>query len=533
MQSILKKLDYIARLDKETKLRLWLGRLTFVFLLLMVLSAPHSIAATQISWLSGMTFWLARFFLKPRPKFIKTALFAPFFIYYGWAVLSSIFSYAPDISIDKLRGVSLFLIFFFTVNNLRQLRSVKFLAISLVFSCMFAATWAPIERLIGRGVEIVALEKGSPILKIGLHKGDILLSSNGKNLETTSDLENLVSTIEKNGKTIIRINRIDWFLELAMSKDQLLPGTTALEKLGIKKWKKSRYWRSTGFYSHYATFSEVLQLIASLTFGLFVASIWRKSLNSRSRDKSESFSSMNEAHLPKFTDWKDSPLFLRLLTSSIIFFCVAIMSVALLLTVTRASQGAFLVSMFSVILLNGSRKLFLIFLTITIPIVIAGAVLVKQSRNVGFFDLNDGSTLWRITVYREGFELWTKNMRNFMLGVGMDSIKRYKKEWRLFDNGKLPTGHFHSTPLQLLFERGLPALLFWLWILGIYLLKLFKTLRKKEFNDWLERGVLLGCFGASVGFFVSGLVHYNLGDGEVAMVFFLLMGFAMSIVRKK
>ena len=34
-------------------------------------------------------------------------------------------------------------------------------------------------------------------------------------------------------------------------------------------------------------------------------------------------------------------------------------------------------------------------------------------------------------------------------GVGMDSIKRYAKDWRLFDDGKLPTGHFHSTPLQL------------------------------------------------------------------------------------
>ena len=36
-------------------------------------------------------------------------------------------------------------------------------------------------------------------------------------------------------------------------------------------------------------------------------------------------------------------------------------------------------------------------------------------------------------------------------------------------------------------------------------------------------GILLGCLGGLVGFFVSGLVHYNIGDGEVAMVFYLLM----------
>jgi hypothetical protein len=32
-----------------------------------------------------------------------------------------------------------------------------------------------------------------------------------------------------------------------------------------------------------------------------------------------------------------------------------------------------------------------------------------------------------------------------------------------------------------------------------------------------------------IGFVTSGLVHYNLGDGEVAMVFYLLMGIGVFI----
>jgi hypothetical protein len=32
-----------------------------------------------------------------------------------------------------------------------------------------------------------------------------------------------------------------------------------------------------------------------------------------------------------------------------------------------------------------------------------------------------------------------------------------------------------------------------------------------------------------IGFFTSGLVHYNLGDAEVAMVFFILMGIGVSL----
>jgi len=124
--------------------------------------------------------------------------------------------------------------------------------------------------------------------------------------------------------------------------------------------------------------------------------------------------------------------------------------------------------------------------------------------------------------------------------VGMDSTKRYVKEWNLYDNGGMPMGHFHSTPLQLLVERGLPALLLWLWVLWIYGRTVFKSKRQKlegesskdetrRITDWQTRGILLGCFGGMIGFFTSGLVHFNLGDAEVAMVFFMLMGLSIAI----
>ncbi|HEX8639376.1 MAG TPA: O-antigen ligase family protein, partial [Pyrinomonadaceae bacterium] len=170
-----------------------------------------------------------------------------------------------------------------------------------------------------------------------------------------------------------------------------------------------------------------------------------------------------------------------------------------------------------------------------LPVAFGGLVFLQQSRNVGFFDSKDESTRYRQTVYREGFDLWTENARHFIFGVGMDSIKRYAKDWRLFDDGRLPMGHFHSTPLQLAVERGFPALLLWLWILGVYARTLVRKISGFKIRDsgseaadsrpadWRTHGILLGCLGGSVGFFTSGLVHYNLGDAEVAMVFFILM----------
>ena len=153
-------------------------------------------------------------------------------------------------------------------------------------------------------------------------------------------------------------------------------------------------------------------------------------------------------------------------------------------------------------------------------------------------------------MYRDGLRLWTENPRHFFVGVGMDSIQRYWREWRLFDGGKLPMGHFHSTPVQLLVERGLPAFLIWLWLLWTYARTLARALKLRITNyelritnseeqskiqnlkSKIEIGIILGSFGGLIGFFTSGLVHYNLGDQEVAMVFFVLMGLSVFLARQ-
>jgi uncharacterized membrane protein (UPF0136 family) len=50
-------------------------------------------------------------------------------------------------------------------------------------------------------------------------------------------------------------------------------------------------------------------------------------------------------------------------------------------------------------------------------------------------------------------------------------------------------------------------------------------------QDWIERGILLGALGGLAGFFTSGLVHYNWGDSEVVMVFFMIAGLSFAIAR--
>ncbi len=399
---------------------------------------------------------------------------------------------------------------------------------------MVVAIWTPIERLVGRGIEIGEMEIDSPLVKAGLHSYDSLLTADGKKLKAGEDLKVMVRLIEKNKTVRVGFRRPSgWHGYCNVKKIHLLKGKTILENLGVKTWKRSRNWRSSGFYSHYATYSEVLQLIISLTFGLFIASLRRKdsslALKNKKRHQFETFEDQN--HLIETDNKRHKYRLPPFLSTLLLFFCSLTFAIALLLTVTRASQGAFLISALFIVLLNGSRKTFIVFLSTLIPIIIFGTLFMQQSRSIGFIDSNDGSTVWRQTVYKEGLELWTKNVRNFTIGVGLDSIKRFKEEWHLFDDGKLPPGHFHSTPLQLVVERGLPALFLWLWILSVYARRTIRTLFNRHEN-WVEKGILLGSLGGTVGFLVSGLVHYNFGDGEVVMIFYLIMAFAFGISRK-
>jgi hypothetical protein len=568
MRKILGRFDELAGIETNEKFPKWLERIAFIFLILTVLSAPHSIAATQIAWLSGMLFWTIRLFVKPRPKLVRTPLDFALWSFFAWSLITVIFSYAPDISAGKLRNAALFLIFYFVINNLRNVRSVKFLAAALIFSCMANVLWLPIERAFGRGIQISGIRADSIFAKAMEFDHDIYLSLKGKdprlfdnskpeddialpvlegdtitraNVSKVRTPDELVAEIEKNEITYLENFHNPLYLSVKVHRSNLLDGTNSLERLGITNWKPNRNWRYGGFYGQIITYAEVLQMIMSLVFGLFIAGIGKfgdDEKNKKSEKEKEKNNLLNEETAARLTSKSlrfvspSSPYFPLL----ILLLCLVAMSFALFMTFTRAAQIAFLVSAFTIVLVNGNRKMQAASAILILPIAFAGYFFIQQNRTINIDGKKDPSVSYRQTVYREAFDLWTDNPRNFFLGVGMDSVKRFKEEWHLFDNGKLEASHFHSTPLQLLAERGFPALLLWFWILGIYAKILRRGIQNSKFKiqnlkskDWKWLGILLGCFGGLIGFLVSSLVNYSLGDSEVAMVFYLLMGLSVSL----
>jgi O-antigen ligase len=509
MARLFERLDDLAGIESQQFAAKWLERIAFVFLLLMVLTAPHSIAASQSSWLIGLLATVIRFTIKPRPVLRFSALHIALIVMFLWAVVSSSLSYEPAISLDKLRGVGLFMIFFFAYLNLRNLRAIKTVVFLLIFSCMFNVIWSLADRAIGHGIQVFGVAPDGPLGTVGVIDGDVILTGNGQKIRSADQLRKLVS---ERGAIKIKIYRPEEYLEFELKQSDIPPAETSPElALGIAAWETGRNWRAQGFFSHFTTYAEMLQLIASLLFGLIVASIVR----TRERISASAV--------------------LRFLASTpVMIVSLGAMLIVLILTATRASQAAFMVSGFVSIVLSGSRKLLLAAVLLAIPVIIGGMLFLQETRGIGVVDSKDESTQYRMTMWRDGIRLSTASAHNLIFGIGMDSTKKHWQEWGMFAGGFLPMGHFHSTPMQMLVERGVPALLIWLAVIFLYGLTLWKAVwgvKRDTHGGLWTFGILLGCLGGLIGFFVSGLVHYNIGDGEVAMVFYLLMAVGIRVAE--
>ena len=500
----------------------WCERATIGCIFLIAVCAPHSIAATQTAWLLGLFFWVLRFAFFPRPALLRTPvdyLLLGFFVLSG---VSGIFSYSPLISIGKMRAASLFTVVYLVAQNVRSLKLAHMLALTLIGSCMLNVFWTAGQLLVGRGVKVQGVSAASPLAKAVFRTrtvnqptpivdGDIVWEVDGKPIGNPDELAAALaqgsgsatgsdsargSGPARDSETAkVRIYRVEWMPELEVPRAQLLSGNSALEQLGIMGWTRGRDWRATGFYGHWVTYAEVLQLIASLALGLFLA-------------------------LPR----KKSLLGLLLLVAVVGFLF------ALGMTVTRASWIGFGVSVSVMLVASASRRTLLIAGACAIPLILGGLFLLQQKRNVGLIDANDQSTSWREMVWREGFQLLISKPRHLLVGVGMDSIKGHWQQWGLFDNGRQPIGHMHSNLLQIALERGVPALIVWLLLLGVYARMLIRIIRASV--DLPEaRGLALGAYGGLAGFLVSGLVHYNWGDSEVVTVVYFIMGLTLVVER--
>jgi putative inorganic carbon (HCO3(-)) transporter len=120
----------------------------------------------------------------------------------------------------------------------------------------------------------------------------------------------------------------------------------------------------------------------------------------------------------------------------------------------------------------------------------------------------------RLAMIRSGLRIIKDNP---LTGVGPDTVRMVYPQYRDPQAVQQLNSHLHNVPLQIAAERGIPALLLWLWFI-------FALLR-----DFVRRrattlpSVAMAALACTVALLAAGLFEYNFGDSEVVMLFLVVV----------
>lgn len=237
--------------------------------------------------------------------------------------------------------------------------------------------------------------------------------------------------------------------------------------------------RIRGPFSHYMTYAGVLLLVDLLLVGRMLA---------RRRDPA--------AAGP--TAWLDRPI--------VAWTALVAVNWGLFGSLTRGAWVALGVGLTLVVLARRPR------LVLATPVVVVAFLVLSPvsvlARVVSIVDLSDPSNYDRICMAEAGLRMVGERP---LLGIGPDRVKHVYPLYRTPSAPRLLVPHLHNSYLQLAAERGIPALSFFVALLGASFLAAWRGYRRGGPEADLE----LGLAGAIVAFAVAGLFENNWGDTEV------------------
>jgi hypothetical protein len=361
----------------------------------------------------------------------------------------------------------------------------------MIVSGAAGALWSVIEITRGRGVVIAELAADSPFRALPLGAGDAIWRVNSERISSVAEIDEVIKRSPAGAWLSVSAikdgEHAEWkgFLLTDEIKARAQPS-------GMAGAGRSHRFRASGWTRHYETFSETLQILAQLALGLALANWQRRS--------------------PR---WRVT---LALLATGVLALGIAL--TAMRTVMVALALGAVVVGWRA----TRSRRARLLVIAAIALMLATGAFMVWRTRASNALALQDQSASLRLRVAQVGL---ARVPLHPVFGHGMDAVKRHWTDWGFPGEQVI---HLHSTPLQIAFERGLPALLFWLWIMArFWLLTARAEKQSRDDEDENRHGLLLGATGAIVGFFCSSLVNYNFGDAEVALVFWWLMGVVIAI----
>lgn len=457
-------------------------RLALAGLGLYVVFAPHSVAASVIGIAIAGLGWLLRT-LQTRRLGLRWYKFDLIIVLsLLWTIASALLSEEPRISIAKLQASWCVFIFYLARATITR-RSALVLVALLIVSGSAGALYSAFDLMRGRGVVVESIAAGSPLRQDWLRPGDTIWQINRRRVYSTTDIDQILAQTKPN--TPVSVGLISQGEQVERSFTLTQPSSS-----GITGTEHNHRFRASGWTRHYDTFAELMQMIAQLALGLALANL--------------------RNHGPN-----------RIFRIAII--AAALLTAGLVFTAMRTVIVAFVIGA-SVMALRSLRATMKVAFTFALFAVLAFAVVVVwQTRDRNALRLGDPSSSLRWQVAQVGL---SRIPLHPIFGHGMDAMQLHWNEWGFPGKDML---HLHSTPLQLAFDRGLPMLALWLWMMILFWLTTARAERRAaDLSDTNYYGIVLGTLGALTGFLMSSLVNYNYGDAEVAMMLWFLMGMVSS-----
>lgn len=447
---------------------------------LYVIFAPHSVAAGAIGVALAGLGWLLRTVRTGRLGLSRSKFDLVILLSLLWTGASAVLSEEPRISIAKLTALWTVFLFYLTRAVLNRRATLVLVGLLIVSGCA-GALYSVFDLVRGRGVVVETIGFNSPFHRVGILPGDTIWQINRRRVYSTDDLDDALRRVPANTPVSVGIISRGEQVE----RTGLVIAQPEMASSGIVGSEPNHRFRASGFTRHYQTFAEIMQMIALLALGLALAHLRNHGPNK----------------------------YFRLAIAAAL-----LLSAGLVLTAMRTVIVAFVIGA-SLIAWRSLRGVYKIVFTFALFFVLAfGAVVVWQTRDRNSLLLGDPSSSLRLQVARVGL---SRILVHPIFGHGMDAMKLHWSEWGFPGKDML---HLHSTPLQLAFDRGLPMLVLWLWMMILFWLTIARAERRgADLSDTNSYGILLGTLGALTGFLVSSLVNYNYGDAEVAMLFWFLM----------
>jgi len=471
----------------------WATRVILCGLAIFAISIPHSIAAAQIGLGLSYVAWIARALVRGRLGIPQTPIDRPLLYFIALTIVSSVLSVEPAESLSKLRALTLFGVFYLIIANLRP-RVARWMIGLMIVSGLVGVGYSLMEKSLGRGMIITAIEDNSPLRASYLRAGDVIWMIGRHRVNSLEEANRIIQESPAGATyTVEALRDGDPAPTPLVVTDEMKGRANAL---GISVAGRSRRFRISGFSRHFITYAEQMQIFALLAYGLLLS-------NLKARRKGHS-----RAWL-----WVSLSL-------------AGLFSLALVLTASRGVIVSCILALLIILSLVKERRAALLALVAVVAMGAVSVYMLPAIRTAHVTNLTDDSSKRRFEYMCAGLRLIP---RHPIFGVGMDSQKYHWKEWGF--PGDYVT-HTHSTPIQIAVDRGLPALGCYLWLMVMLFVMTWRGYKKSLLagpaGKDTDSGIMLGAVAALTGFSASSLVNYNFGDSEPLLM--LLSIVALSLV---